>query len=1013
MLLIWAFISTIHIFGLFNTIENRIYDFGVRHKKDTNILEYLVTIDIDDPAITTIGRWPWSWSIHQNVFEFLNIHNARLIIATDIDFSRLPNITLSKQEVPAISKVSSEQAITIMKEIISERDPNNLIKTAENIGRGLYLTASASTTSDTGQSVKPQLNDLHYFSNKEAININLDKAIETTSISPPLKELQQRVAGTGINIFDPDTDGTVRRYPLIVKYDNRFYPSIALKIIMDLGQYKDIKADNKEISLISQDKTVRIPHDSKGQLLINWVGEYEKSFTHIPLNLLSSYIVLQRLKDSLKGIKLEETPDMNQLHVYLIEKAGRLGLMNPNDSANLATITFLSFLMEYYFTHTQYSINEVLASLGLDINNQDFQNLARRIYLNNLIAREIVKEDSADINQIIKKNKLDIKQDELSYHIQCSKQMQFYLKRFGTLDYVRPLYFEPSKELIIGDKRLLINPTFFDNKSVFYGLTATGLTSQNPTPVMERHPMLDIILQVINTVITENFIRVIPLFIQILLILLYVSIAVFLGVRVSPVAGVFFLIGIISLHLAASWLVFQRTNLFIPVSPFMLTLVGGYGITTFVRYFEEYRERKMVRDLFSTMVSPEVLKMLQDNKDAVSLTGEIRDATIFSSDVSGFTTISEGVTAQELAKILNIYLTAMSNIIMSFGGYIDKYEGDAIKAGFGVPLQDSEHPWKACYSALMQQGELKIVKQMILMKYGVEITTRMGINTGEVYAGKMGSEKRLQYTFMGKAVHIAEELEPANKIFNTWIAISHETMRRSSNFIVSRHLGEIEIGLEKVKIYELMGCNRDKFKDYFSNKPIPELLIENICKLTPERVLATINYYKSLGITNSPILADIILFLEKIKNDALEASKIDIHYSVIHTKRQLDWISKELDFKIPFDPNPFESVRLWKNIFKMIPQIQTMSSDIEALEKSVESFNKRINLRADNNDILLLLNDYLREAITDNSLMDLDINNLLEDKYRLDTKIREQGKELESIIRKKQGDYFDMLSQTF
>jgi len=146
--------------------------------------------------------------------------------------------------------------------------------------------------------------------------------------------------------------------------------------------------------------------------------------------------------------------------------------------------------------------------------------------------------------------------------------------------------------------------------------------------------------------------------------------------------------------------------------------------------------------MFATMVSPEILKIMEENPASFKLAGEQREATIFSSDVSGFTNISEGVTARELANILNIYLTPMSNIIMSYDGYVDKYEGDAIKADFGVPLSEPGHSWKACFFALYQQEELTVIQRMILLKYGVKITARMGINTGIVSAGNMGSEKR-------------------------------------------------------------------------------------------------------------------------------------------------------------------------------------------------------------------------------------------------------------------------------
>ena len=149
--------------------------------------------------------------------------------------------------------------------------------------------------------------------------------------------------------------------------------------------------------------------------------------------------------------------------------------------------------------------------------------------------------------------------------------------------------------------------------------------------------------------------------------------------------------------------------------------------------------------MFSSMVSPEVLIFMQADPERLQLKGERKDATMFFSDLRGFTTISESVSPEELSKILNDYLTPMSNIILDYGGYIDKYEGDAIMADFGVPVWNdpdpNSHAWKCCWAALDQQKELLKVSKYFLTNYNVEIDARMGINTGIVAAGNMGSEK--------------------------------------------------------------------------------------------------------------------------------------------------------------------------------------------------------------------------------------------------------------------------------
>ncbi|MDP7250809.1 MAG: CHASE2 domain-containing protein [Planctomycetota bacterium] len=236
-----------------------------------------------------------------------------------------------------------------------------------------------------------------------------------------------------------------------------------------------------------------------------------------------------------------------------------------------------------------------------------------------------------------------------------------------------------------------------------------------------------------------------------------------------------------------------------------------FGLVTLFKHFTEQREKKKVQGMFSTMVSPEVLDYMQENPDRFRLTGEKRMATLFFSDVAGFTTISESLTAEALAMVLNRYLTPMSDIILSYGGYIDKYEGDAIMADFGVPIwtdeDENSHAWKCCWAALDQQEKLQEIRQEIQDEFGVDIDVRMGANTGEVSAGNMGSTQKFQYTVMGDAVNQAARFEPANKPFDTHIMIGQSTKEMSEEKIEVRFLAAMIVKgkTEPVLTYELVG----------------------------------------------------------------------------------------------------------------------------------------------------------------------------------------------------------------
>ncbi len=225
-----------------------------------------------------------------------------------------------------------------------------------------------------------------------------------------------------------------------------------------------------------------------------------------------------------------------------------------------------------------------------------------------------------------------------------------------------------------------------------------------------------------------------------------------------------------------------------------------------VKYWQEESGRKKVRGMFGTMVSPSVLSYLEQNPGSFSLTGARAEATMFFSDVAGFTTISESLEPAQLAELLNRYLSPMTDIIMARGGYVDKYEGDAIMAEWGVPFPMEDHAAQACYAALEQQEKLTALRDQLKQEFGHELTVRMGINTGTVTAGNMGSESRFQYTVMGDAVNQASRFESANKCYGSLIMIGETTHEAVHELFETRLLDLIIVkGKTKpIRIYELL-----------------------------------------------------------------------------------------------------------------------------------------------------------------------------------------------------------------
>jgi len=327
----------------------------------------------------------------------------------------------------------------------------------------------------------------------------------------------------------------------------------------------------------------------------------------------------------------------------------------------------------------------------------------------------------------------------------------------------------------------------------------------NPMPGPEVH------LAALGAALSGSFLKLPPLWASPALLVAGAVLALLLILATSqPVLRLALLLLAALGYAVLTFFIQNRLDLILPVvNPALTLLLGGIGCLSY-EFVLEQREKRRVRGMFSTMVSPEVLSYMQADPDRFRLTGEKKMATMFFSDLAGFTTISESVTAEDLAKILNRYLTPMSNLVTKYGGYIDKYAGDAIMADFGVPVwpdpDADSHAWKACWSALEQQERLQTLKQELKAEYGCDIDARMGINTGEVAAGNMGSEQKFQYTVMGDAVNQAARFEPANKPFDTHIMIGGKTFEMAKDKIEARFLANMIVKgkTEPVPCYELL-----------------------------------------------------------------------------------------------------------------------------------------------------------------------------------------------------------------
>jgi adenylate cyclase len=243
------------------------------------------------------------------------------------------------------------------------------------------------------------------------------------------------------------------------------------------------------------------------------------------------------------------------------------------------------------------------------------------------------------------------------------------------------------------------------------------------------------------------------------------------------------------------------------------TLVMNYAAITSFRMFFEEREKRKIRKTFSQYLSPDVIGLIEkDPQKYIRPGGEIKELTVMFTDIRGFTTISEGLTPDELVNLLNEYLGAMTDIVFANQGTLDKYIGDAIMAFWGSPYPQEDHAVRACNCALQMVRSLVKLNAKWQAEGRPPISIGIGLNTGLLNVGNMGSAKRLSWTVMGDNVNLASRLEGINKQYHTQIVISEATYRKVPDRFVCRELDKIRVKgkHQPVNIYELLDVIAEK-----------------------------------------------------------------------------------------------------------------------------------------------------------------------------------------------------------
>lgn len=343
-------------------------------------------------------------------------------------------------------------------------------------------------------------------------------------------------------------------------------------------------------------------------------------------------------------------------------------------------------------------------------------------------------------------------------------------------------------------------------KIVFVGGTAPGLYDIRPTPfgIMTG---IELIANTVHTLIEGDFVKPASGAHHFFLVFLTGILCGIFSMMFSLSVCTLCVFSILAVFAFSGFFYFESQNVWFPLVPPLTSGLLAYPLVIAYRYATEEKEKRFIKDAFGHYLSKPVFDTLLKNPSRLKLGGEKKEVTVLFSDIRGFTGISEKMEPQEVVARLNEYFTAMTEVILKNSGTLDKFIGDCIMAFFGAPVEDKNHAMNAAACALEMKKALEQLNEKWKSQKKQTFSVGIGLNTGEVVVGNMGSKDLWNYTVIGDAVNLASRLEGLTKEYKTAIILSQSTYEEIQEEVDADWLGEVQVkGKEKpVGIYALKG----------------------------------------------------------------------------------------------------------------------------------------------------------------------------------------------------------------
>ena len=796
-------------FGVTGVVENRVYDGFLGWRPNPVQDKNLVLVEVDDQAVSTVGTWPISRSITAEGLLLLKEMGAKYAVF-DIEYvnksPRGVNASVLEQTFPAqlaegFSKLANDntslvQALRARRIPLSEASSfasqfqqsaeaqrKDLVSSLQKIAidndqelaqaalvfGGTFLTVNVQTFTDS--TIDPALKKaaVDKFAIKGMKGVDL--LPDHPEISPVIDPILSAAKGIGFTNVTIDNDGVRRRIDLVKRYGEVGFPQLGFAPFLDIVGHPTLEIQPGAIILrgakYPDGKTydVTVPRAQDGSVLMNWPhASFRDSFRHLSYYYLFTHDQLwANLVQNLKARSGWGYLDNYQGSTPLVDQAAAIDRLRQALLDGEAPPESVSDLRS--------ARDAFLKSFGDYLASKPDENLISQ--LKDVLAQKGLTADQRKEYETIQQDLPD-----------------WFAKTRGIFDSLVKYRTEPKG---LGG---------LANSICFLGNTNTGSTDLGVTPFQSGYPNLGTHASVVNMMLQRDFITdSSPWWSWLLGVAGALALTFFLKGK-KPVVSltVGSIVSVAAIGVFA--LVFIGTGLYIPVIPMAVIVIFSFIGTTFFQFLNTEKEKGFLRNAFSRYLSNDVIQQIIANPDQLRLGGQQKVMTAVFTDIKGFSTISEKMNPEELVFLLNQYLTGMSDIILDLQGTIDKYEGDAIIAFFGAPIDLDDHARRACLAAV----RMKRVEDALNIRFLDEkiapspLLTRIGINTGPMVVGNMGTNRKMDYTMIGDAVNLAARLEGVNKLYGTWILISEDTKNQVGDIIVTRKLDRVRVVGKSVPI---------------------------------------------------------------------------------------------------------------------------------------------------------------------------------------------------------------------